>query len=337
MSQLILGAHEGDTLPISSAVEPDRRARIQALAFEPEQFPRERFDSCDLCSKTVFRIVSHVDRYGFNGTYQMCESCGLVFQSPHPTPEGYEGFYKHQYRPLLTAYKGRPENAESIQRDQHDYARGLVDFLSPHIKQLQEAADLGGSTGIVARVLEQAFGGHCLVVDPSPDELRVAKQLGLNTHLAIAERWEPKGTYDLITICRSIDHCLSISSVLDKIHSALTPSGLLFVDFNDFETAALVEPDYRKRLKIDHVFYPSNTIMRAYFNKCGFRIVATDFAKYQPAFLVQRAQRQPLPELSEYAYRLGALLRQRLVAPTPSYPVDGLTRLARRVKALGKG
>ena len=116
------------------SIDKTRRSRIASLGFNPQALPQEPFIDCDLCSNTLFRTISDVDRYGYPGTYQMCEGCGLIFQSPHPTAEGYTEFYARWYRPLISAYKNTVEDAKSMQPEQMEYAKRLVDFLARKIK-----------------------------------------------------------------------------------------------------------------------------------------------------------------------------------------------------------
>src|SRR5581483_6978806 len=106
-------------------------------------------------------------------------------------------------------------------------------------------------------------GGRCLVVDPSPTELAQARALGLEGEQALAEQWDPRGRrFDLVLICRSVDHFLSISSVLSKAAACLKPGGYLYVDPVDFESCARTTVDYRRLLKMDHVYYLSDETMR---------------------------------------------------------------------------
>jgi ubiquinone/menaquinone biosynthesis C-methylase UbiE len=156
----------------------------------------------------------------------------------------------------------------------------------------------------------------------------------------LAEQWNPQGRrFDLALICRSVDHLLSISSVLAKVARCLNPGGFLFVDPVDFETWARTMYDYRKLLKMDHVYYLSDETMRLYLRAAGFEIVASDFGDGSHISYLTRYTGQTMKPAHEtaYAYETGRMLRERLVKPMPPpYPVDPLTRLLRRVRQLIK-
>ena len=325
-------------MPFEFKMDAAARNRLAQTGFAPDSLPYEYCESCDLCGWRVFRTISHTDRYGFEATYQMCEGCGLVVQNPHPTPEGYALFYEKWYRPLVAALQGREEDVQALRKDQEAYAAKLVRFLRLHVKPapIQLSVDLGGSTGCVAKAVQEALGGTCLVVDPSPTELAEARKLGLECEQALAENWNPNGRrFDLALICRSIDHFLSISKVLAVVARCLKPGGHLFVDPVDFESWARTMIDYRKLLKIDHVYYLSDETMRLYVKKFGFEVIASDFGDgTHISFLARYTGDTQQPACATaYARESGRMLRERLVQPAPPpYPVDPLTRLVRLLR-----
>ncbi len=322
-------------------IDADRRERLNGLEFDPSRLSREYFTACDLCGWKVFRTISHIDRYGFPGTYQSCEGCGLVFQNPHPTARAYAEFYQNWYRPLVTAYWGEATDAKTIQADQVHYAEWLVNFLKPHIKdQMEVALDLGGSTGVIAKTVQSEFGGRCVVVDPSPDELAEAALRGLDCEESGAEDWDPKGRqFDLVLLCRSIDHLLSISRVLMKVAAALKPGGYFLVDFTDFKTAAKTMRDYREILKLDHVYYLSEQTLCLYLEATGFEVVASDFTVLHPAFLTRWTGEVKAPShRTSHSIEMAAMLRERLITPPPPRfpepnPMDVLTRIEQRIRS----
>ena len=330
-------------MPFEFSIDAAARSRLVKLGFDPTALPHEYKLACDLCGQQVLRTIAHTDRYGFAGTYQMCESCGLVFQNPRPTAEGYAEFYAKWYRPLVAALMGRRPEQEALQASHEAYAAKLMRFLKLHLagSPIRSSVDLGGSTGCVARALQDTVGGRCLVVDPSPAELAEARKQGLDCEQALAEQWNPNGRrFDLALICRSVDHLLSISGVLTKIASCLRPGGYLFVDPVDFETCARTMIEYRRLLKMDHVYYLSDETMRLYLKAAGFDLVATDFGDgtYYISFLARYTGNVQKPAcFTPYARKTGQMLRDRFVQPSPlPYPVDPVTRIARYLRRLAK-
>jgi SAM-dependent methyltransferase len=224
------------------------------------------------------------------------------------------------------------------------YAAQVIQFILPHVagRRLDLSVDLGGSTGEVAKAVQEKLGGSCLVVDPSPNELAEARKLGLECEQGLAEQWDPGNRrFDLVLICRSIDHFLSISNVLNKVAKCLKPGGYLFVDPVDFESCARTTLDYRRLLKMDHVYYLSDETMRLYLKAAGFDVVASDFGNgtYYISFLAQYTAEAFKPvHLTNHARDMGRLLREQHLRPTPPpYPVDPITRLIKRFRRSIKG
>lgn len=313
---------------------------VRALGFSPQDLPHETLTECDLCGNSAFQVIAWLDRYGFDQRSVMCESCGLVFLNPRPTSDGYATFYKRYYRSLIAAYKNIKHSPDMILPEQRMFADHLVrlfktsGLLQPGLR----AVDLGGSTGVVAQALREEEI-ECLVVDPAPDELALAEAEGFKTELGPAENWmAPPASFDIVLICRTVDHFQSIRKVLENAHSFLKPGGLLFVDIVDFETIARCRDDYRIALKIDHCFYLSDKTVRAYFTSTGYDVVTSDITTGGSLNYVCRRidDKVPVHGLETHAEEMSALFRQKLIATPPQWPVDLLTRIWRRSQRFAK-
>ncbi len=78
--------------------------------------------------------------------------------------------------------------------------------------------DVGGSTGIVAAGMRDAFGSELTVLDPAPDELEVAAAAGMETIAGFAEDYEPGDRrWDLVLLCQTIDHLLDVRATLESM------------------------------------------------------------------------------------------------------------------------
>jgi 2-polyprenyl-3-methyl-5-hydroxy-6-metoxy-1,4-benzoquinol methylase len=321
---------------ISYRVRTGAVERIKSLGFDPRSLPRASVETCDLCRSTNYQIISWIDRYGFTERFLLCEGCGLVFLNPGPTAKGYELFYQQFYRPLVTAFKGRPETPHSILPRQHKYAEYVLDFLESGdlLKPGLRVVDIGGSTGVISRALTER-GAECLVLDPSPDELDIARGYGLQTQQDLIETSDLEmHRFDMALICQTVDHFLSVRTALEKVHQILIPSGILFVDVTDFETAARCNEDFRTYLKLDHCFYLSDQTMRAYLKATGFEVLLSDISQHKLTYACRSVTSKSEPERMEsYARAMSALLREKLITPAVlPFPVDPLTRIWRRFR-----
>jgi SAM-dependent methyltransferase len=220
--------------------------------------------------------VSHTDRYGYPQPLRICARCGLGFLSPRLTASEYGRFYEDVYRPLVSAYHGRLIDAETVQEEQRAYAEELVGFLRGSLPDPPATVlDIGGSTGIVAGAVRDAFGSTATVLDPAPDELAVAAAAGMETIAGFAEDVDYGGrTFDLVLLCQTIDHLVDVGGTLASLRRALAAQGRAFVDVLDVGFMARRRGSIEGAVKIDHPYYLTRATACGYFFQAGLEPVA---------------------------------------------------------------
>jgi SAM-dependent methyltransferase len=254
----------------------ERADRIAAVGYDYAAHELEHVRACNLCGSTRHVEVSRIDRYGFPAVLRVCADCGLGFISPRLDAADYGRFYDGVYRPLVSAYHGRLIDAETVQHEQRDYATELMTFLrSQLVSSPASVLDIGGSTGIVAGAVRDAFGTTATVLDPAPAELAIAAAAGMETIEGFAEDYEP-GTrrWQLVLLCQTIDHLLDIRSIVDAIRRVLADDGRAFVDILDVEFMARRRGSVEGAVKIDHPYYLTRATAGAYFERSGLAVVA---------------------------------------------------------------
>ncbi len=264
-----------------TSVSADRAARIAALPFDFAAQPKTPVPACNLCGGARFVVITHRDRYGYPAPACTCADCGLVFLNPVMTADAYGRFYDGTYRPLVSAYHGRQIDAKSIQGEQREYAAERAELLAPYIRDagLKTLLDIGGSTGVVAHHLSQAFGLEATVIDPAPLEVEEARALGLETITALVEDYEPDGRrFDVVGLFQTVDHLLDIARTLQVVRALMHPLGVLFVDIVDFRAAYLRNWSVEEAVKIDHPYYLTEDTMIAYLRRAGFEPLRADYA-----------------------------------------------------------
>jgi SAM-dependent methyltransferase len=259
---------------MSIAVE--RAARIAAVGYAYPGRELVPVEACNLCGSTELVELSRRDRYGYPAGLAMCRACGLGFLSPRLSAAEYESFYEHVYRPLVSAYHGRRIDTETVQDDQRAYADELVPFLHEHLPRLPATVlDVGGSTGIVAAAVRDAFGARATVLDPAPDELAQAEATGMETVAGFAEDFDPgERRWDLVLLCQTIDHLLDVRATLASLRRLTAPDGRAFVDVLDLVIAARKQGTVEGAAKIDHPYYLTHDTAIAFFLLSGYEPVA---------------------------------------------------------------
>ena len=257
------------------------RRRVAELGFDPGSHDREPVPACNLCGSTDRIVIAESDRYGFDSPACACTACGLVFLDPRLTEEEYGRFYRETYRPLVSAFHDRRIDEETVEEDQRPYAAGLVRLLEPHVRKGEGALlDVGGSTGVVAEAVADAFGLTGLVLDPAPAEASRAARRGLEVVVGTAETFDPgERRFEVVLLCQTIDHLLDPAAVVAGLHRVLAPDGTLFVDIVDFRSAYLRHGTVEDALKIDHPFAFTQPTAEAMLARAGLVRIAKDLAR----------------------------------------------------------
>jgi SAM-dependent methyltransferase len=296
-----------------TSIPADRRDRIAAVGYDYASQPRETVRLCNLCRGTSFVGLTHRDRYGYPAPAQACCTCGLVFLNPRMTADAYGRFYDGIYRPLVSAFHGRDINAHTIQAEQRDYALERVELLRPFIETagLKTMLDIGGSTGVVAHHVAEAFGLQGTVIDPAPIELDQARRFGLETITGLVEQHDfGYRTFDVVIVCQTVDHLLDVSSTLARVRHLMTGSGLLFIDIVDFRAAYLREWSVEDAIKIDHPYYLTQETMTSYLRRAGFEPMRTDYSADHLHVSYVCAPGNADPGATPTAAQVDALLRE---------------------------
>jgi SAM-dependent methyltransferase len=149
--------------------------------------------------------------------------------------------------------------------------------------------DVGGSAGVVARQFADAFGYHPTLFDPAPDEVKAARALGVEASVATIEDFRCDRKYDLILLCRTVEHLFDLRFALNKIRSLLAPNGLFYCDFSDFMEVCRREGPPEATTKVDHCYWLTQETAPSLFRSIGFEIVCinTTMSPEQVGFLLR--------------------------------------------------
>lgn len=253
------------------------RQRCRPIVNELAKFSINPVDECNICGSNKKAIISENDRYGFPARTGLCLKCGLIYIVDRFSRGEYSDFYQEGiYRDLIAKFKGKPQTIDKIQLAQVGYAGTLVrsmEGLLPrgqHVKLL----DVGGSTGLVARAFVNHFGYMATVLDPAPSEIDIVQSFGLKGEVGSIEDWEGKEEFDLILLCRTVEHLYDLKKALVRIRELLKPCGLLYCDIADFPEICRREGPPEATTKIDHVFWLTQETAVPIFSSLGFELVA---------------------------------------------------------------
>ncbi len=252
--------------------------RVRAL-------PSECVLECNVCDSEQSAIIASQDRYGCSSRTAMCLGCGLIYLVDRLTEEGYAEFYgAGHYRALTHAFNGAQSTVEEIHADQDRYADKLITSLRGYanLRSGGRLLDIGGSAGRVALKFQKSFGVTATVIDPAAEEVAAARKLGLEGITGSIEKWSTNEKFDLILICRSIEHVHDLQAVLSKARRLLCPEGVLFCDIVDFSELCRSFGNPEAITKMDHCYWLTQETAPVIFRSLGLDILSMNIATRPP-------------------------------------------------------
>jgi SAM-dependent methyltransferase len=134
---------------------------------------------------------------------------------------------------------------------------------------------------MVSSVLCSVLNCQATILDPSPDELKVAAMQGHKTICALLEDMKPNDQrYDLVFCCQTIDHFFNLKESLEKMRNALDHNGFLFIDIIDFDSAWKLKSCIEHVIKIDHCYYLSSENAPLILKSVGLEPVFSEISSH---------------------------------------------------------
>ena len=220
--------------------------------------------NCPLCGG---ENSQHFDQRKFRGQVvvnRICQSCGLVFQSPRMAEAESAAFYAEEYR-LLNEGSVDP-TARNITA-QSARAESLLAFTVPFVEKVSRHLDVGCSMGILLQRFAEEFQCKPVGIEPGEAHRARACNAGLAVHASLEELEKAgPGRFDLISMSHVLEHLPDPVGYLDHLREVLLdPKGWLLLEVpnlyahDSFEVAHLVS-------------YSAHTLLQT-LKKAGFEIV----------------------------------------------------------------
>jgi SAM-dependent methyltransferase len=293
-----------------------RRKRCESMAGLLAPKLSEFVQSCNVCGSERSATIAQLDRYGVPSRTAMCLACGLIYQVDRLNDADADEFYASgDYRTLVSKFTDTGQGIEQNSGDQIRYARGLIRALSGHLRigPKGHLLDIGGGAGRIAFEFQELLDMRATVLDPAADEVAAARRLGMEGITAPFEDWNPTEEYDLVLLCRSIEHVRNLKAVLSKMRRCLRPQGYAYCDFVDFGELCRLVGHPEAVTKIDHCFWLTQQTAGAIFRSAGFEIVSINLTSPAPlvGYLLRASKPSllTLPQPTEMQIELRNLLR----------------------------
>jgi len=279
-----------------------RRRRCRPIVERLAKAPRASATDCNTCGSQQRAVLATGDRYGLPVRTALCLECGLVYLVEPLTPESYADFYASGcYREVTGQFSRRRRLLRQIRAGQLGYAERVFHFLAPYLPPAADAPllDIGASTGLVADLFRQRLGFTPVLLDPAANEIDQPETRGMQRIAASFETWQPDRRFELILLCRTVEHLQDLRGALQKVRELLTPDGIFFCDVADFLEVCRLEGPPEAVSRIDHCFWLTQETARYLFRRLGFEVVAIDGAApfEQVGFALRRGEADPAARL----------------------------------------
>lgn len=261
----------------------EQRARCAPLVAQLKNWKTETVRQCNICGSEDIVVITREDRYALPVRSGLCRNCGLIFLVDRFSTEDYGRFYQEFYRPLVSRRVSREQNPQTLQNEQRQYGDAMLRAFDGFLPLSQGASflDIGGSTGVIADRFRDKYGVRATVLDPSPDELEVAKSNGHEIVCGLLETWEGDGRqFDLILCGRTIDHFLDLKGSLRKMHKLCKPDGYMLIDIIDVEAIRQNRGILEGAIKVDHCYYLSSEVAPAILAVGGWEVLKTEIVSH---------------------------------------------------------
>ncbi len=175
-------------------------------------------------------LVREFEKNGF--TYSTCTNCGTLFQSPRPSIESFEAFYRNSVSSRYWAEKFFPAVAEvrreKIFRPRVDRLRKLCSAKAIVVEQL---IDVGAGYGIFLDEWRKASSvTELLAVEPSSVLAAECRDKGFEVVEEIAENISGYNNYaDLVVCFEVLEHVYDPLTFVQTLTRLVKPGGYVFV------------------------------------------------------------------------------------------------------------
>ena len=279
-----------------------RRQRCRPIVEQLAGAGRAPVASCNVCGGSPKALLASQDRYGVKVRTGLCLDCGLIYLLEPLSAGGYVSFYASgSYRELTGRFSRRRRSLSQVHAGQVVYAERVCQALEPLLEPSGDARllDIGASTGLVADRLRHLLGGGATLLDPAVREIRRAETRDMTLVESSFEDWSGDGPYQLILLCRTVEHLQDLRRSLEKIRQLLDPDGIFYCDIADFLEICRLEGPAEAVSRIDHCFWLTQETAGVIFRRLGFEPVAIHCTapNDQVGFVLRRGEPDPAAAL----------------------------------------
>jgi 2-polyprenyl-3-methyl-5-hydroxy-6-metoxy-1,4-benzoquinol methylase len=221
----------------------------------------ETVTHCPLCQSDQSTLFDERTFREHSVANRVCAYCGLVYQSPRMTAAEADAFYAAEYRQLYQGGESPNTKDLAVQRAR---AEALVNFTQRHAVNLERVLDIGASSGLLLRAMQNKFGCTVTGVEPGNAYREYAAQSGVRMVAALDDL---KGEqFDLISMSHVLEHLPDPVGYLTHLRiTFMRPASCLLIEVPNLYC--------HDSFEVAHLSSFSATTLKQTLEKAGFGIV----------------------------------------------------------------
>ena len=256
--------------------------------------------ACTLCGASDTKLLAKEGQFGWPTYVSVCRQCGLVYLNPRWTKDGYLTFYANEYDNFYRFDEDKATEKELRK------TRIVWERLQAHTThKINTVLDIGCGLGWSLHYLSQQIPGLSIAgIEPSDycaDHLTnqiggelVARDVDSDWHIS------NQGRFDLIIVRHVLEHLLDPLEALQKVHQALSPSGIVYMGVPD-----MMHPDGPLAdfwFRCVHTYYYSEHTLRSLALRSGLAPITIKSENSELWAIFQKDKAQVAP-VSPLVYR----------------------------------
>jgi 2-polyprenyl-3-methyl-5-hydroxy-6-metoxy-1,4-benzoquinol methylase len=221
-------------------------------------------ETCPLCGGNDHELFETVEDADKSLTYQMCRTCGLVFQSPHADEAELKSFYDSGYRMTV---QGSEEPTDKDLRIQAGRARHLIEVVRQHVPAVSRHLDLGSSSGSLLRAFKSAYGCESVGIEPGEIYRTRSQEFGIKIFAELSQlETSDQDPFDLVSIIHVLEHIPNPVEFLTDLRKRwMTPDAYLLIEVPNLFG--------HHSMELAHLLVFSRRTLRQTLNRAGFNLL----------------------------------------------------------------
>lgn len=221
--------------------------------------------SCPLCKGQRSDLFDQRTFRGIAVRNRICNTCGLVYESPRMSEDEADEFYKSEYRRLYQGGQEGPVLNEIV--IQQARAEALFKLFDAKNKQVSRHLDIGCSAGLLLSKFREFYHCDSIGIEPGNAFREYARRQNLKIYSSLEELQHAReGSFDLISMSHVLEHLVDPVAYLVKLReSSLAQGGWLYL-----EVPNLYAHD---SFEIAHLYSFSSHTLRQVLQQAGFEVV----------------------------------------------------------------